>query len=109
MTPSGDGIVNSRVRAYTRRRADAPRQLDSSNALDLNWKMQRGPLRLIGPEAESYTREKICTVLVRSKTTAMDHVRKRTYVDQVHSQGDGIFGREISSHLKFLVSSFSGF
>jgi len=56
MTPSGDGTVNIRVRAYARRRADAPRQLDSWNALDLNGKMQRGPLKSMGPEAESYTR-----------------------------------------------------
>ena len=45
---------SSRVRAETR--ADAPRQLDSWNALDLNGKMQRGPLKSMGPEAESYTR-----------------------------------------------------
>jgi hypothetical protein len=56
VTPSGDGTVNSRVRAYARRRAGAPRQLDSWNALDLNGKMQRGPLKSMGPEAESYTR-----------------------------------------------------
>ena len=48
--------LNSRVRAYAWLRADAPRQLGSWDVLDPTGKLQRGPLKSMGPEAESCIR-----------------------------------------------------